>query len=90
MAAHGAELNAAHAWSLTVDPSTICEGLIDADVAASFPTAGDLQKLCRRTLAYTDYSDQAQGAEPTDRKRTISASRWTCSSSADRDPRRRH
>ncbi|MBT6444265.1 MAG: hypothetical protein HOK58_04680, partial [Acidimicrobiaceae bacterium] len=54
LTAHGAELNAAHAWSLTVDPDTLCEGLIDAEVAASFETAGDLQKLCRRTLAYTD------------------------------------
>ena len=37
---------------LTAAPSA--KELIDADVAASFPTAGDLQRLCRRTLAYTD------------------------------------
>lgn len=56
MTAHGADLNAAHAWSLTVDRSTVCEGLIDVEMAASFPTAGDLQQLCRKTLAYTDTS----------------------------------
>ena len=54
MAAHGLDLNAAYAWSFTVDPSTVCEGLIEAHVAASFPTAGDLRRLCRRTLTYTD------------------------------------
>ena len=54
MASYGADLNAAYAWSFTVDRSTVCEELIDAEMAASFPTAGDLQDLCRKTLAYTD------------------------------------
>ena len=74
MDASGADLNAAYSWSLTVDPSTVCQGLIDDRVAASFPTAGDLQQLCRRTLAYTDTPIKPRAlAEQIEKARSVQA-----------------
>ncbi|MDC3402440.1 ribonuclease H-like domain-containing protein [bacterium] len=52
MAVHGKKLIDAHAWAQTVPPDTPSSGVINDDVAAEFPTAGQLQHLCEQTLAY--------------------------------------
>jgi predicted RecB family nuclease len=52
MAVHGKKLIEAHTWAQTVPPGTPSRGVISDDVAADYPTAGQLQQLCERTLAY--------------------------------------
>ena len=54
LAAHGKKLIEAHAWSQTVPPGTLSFGVINDEVAAYYPTAGQLQQLGIRTLAYHD------------------------------------
>jgi len=51
---YGKRLVEAHAWATTVEPERPSARAVDDEVAADFPTAGGLQQLCERTLAYHD------------------------------------
>ena len=90
LAAHGKKLIEAHAWAQTVPPGTPSRGVISDDVAADYPTAGQLQQLGERTLAYRDTPIKPVGAVQADRERTLRPSRRPHHQTARGDPAGRH